>query len=53
MCEQLGLCALDKAKNRCVPGSEEDCKLTVDCKAGGICGWDEASKSCVKAEAEE
>ena len=48
MCINLGLCALDKGK--CVPGSEEDCKKTVDCKAGKVCGWDEDAKKCVKEE---
>jgi hypothetical protein len=48
MCENLGMCALDKSKAKCVPGSEEDCKLTPDCKAGGLCAFDEATNTCVK-----
>ena len=47
MCE-LGNCALDAEKGKCVPGSEEDCQKTPDCKAGGICAWDDAKKACVE-----
>ena len=53
LCENIGLCALDKEKSRCVPGSPEDCAITPDCKAGGLCAYDEATKKCIKGDAPE